>query len=95
VYPCPGPLYFSLCIPSFSVPISQEKHTNKRINAENFLPKIDGSTITLARLRQHLAATRVHAMLLGPENGMHEYAGARLFGTFGVPLKVYPGLKIK
>ncbi|KAJ7927264.1 hypothetical protein B0H13DRAFT_1048276 [Mycena leptocephala] len=64
------------------------------IIAENFLPKIDGSTITIAHLLQHLAATRVRAMLLGPESGMRDYAGARLFGTFGVPLRVYPGLKI-
>ncbi|KAJ7885600.1 hypothetical protein B0H13DRAFT_2343178 [Mycena leptocephala] len=41
-----------------------------------------------------LAALRVHAMLLGPESGMREYARATLFGTFGVPLRVYPGLKI-
>jgi hypothetical protein len=32
---------------------------------ENFLP-----TITLAPLLQHLAATRLHAMLLGPNSGM-------------------------
>jgi hypothetical protein len=32
-------------------------------------------------------------MLLGPEIGMREYTDARLFGTFGVPLKVYPGIK--
>ncbi|KAJ7927313.1 hypothetical protein B0H13DRAFT_2653611 [Mycena leptocephala] len=41
----------------------------------------------------HLAALRVHVMLLGPEIGMREYADARLFGTFGVPLKVYSGIK--
>ncbi|KAJ7791260.1 hypothetical protein B0H13DRAFT_794090 [Mycena leptocephala] len=40
----------------------------------------------------HLAALRVHVMLLGPEIGMREYADARLFGTFGMPLKVYPGI---
>jgi hypothetical protein len=33
-------------------------------------------------------------MLLGPESGMCEYPRARLFGTSGVPLRVYPGLKI-
>ncbi|KAJ7141703.1 hypothetical protein C8R43DRAFT_587058 [Mycena crocata] len=62
--------------------------------AENFLPKIDGSTITLAHLLQHMKSSGVQAMLLGPESGMTEYAGCRLFGTFGVPLRVYPGLKI-
>ncbi|KAF8180465.1 hypothetical protein K438DRAFT_1976652 [Mycena galopus ATCC 62051] len=55
------------------------------IVAENFLPKIDGSTITLAHLLQHLHSTGIRAMLLGPKTGMTSYAGASLFGTFGVP----------
>ncbi|KAJ7885575.1 hypothetical protein B0H13DRAFT_2666821 [Mycena leptocephala] len=80
--------------------LSQPLHNNSKalrvaIIAENFLPKIDGSTTTLAHLLQHLAATRSHAMLFGPGSGMREYARAALFGTFGVPLRVYPGLKIK
>ncbi|KAJ7144093.1 hypothetical protein C8R44DRAFT_601711, partial [Mycena epipterygia] len=61
---------------------------------ENFLPKIDGSTITLSHLLQHLQRSGVPTMLFGPESGMAEYAGCKLFGTFGVPLRVYPGLKI-
>ncbi|KAJ7921624.1 hypothetical protein B0H13DRAFT_146628 [Mycena leptocephala] len=64
------------------------------IIAETFLSKIDGSTTALAHLLQHLAPTRVRAILLGPESGMREYPEARLFGTFGVPLRAYPGLKI-
>ncbi|KAJ7471686.1 hypothetical protein B0H11DRAFT_2283061 [Mycena galericulata] len=64
------------------------------IIAENFLPKIDGSTITLAHLLAYLHAAGVRAMLFGPESGMREYAGAQLFGAAGVPLRVYPGLKI-
>jgi preprotein translocase subunit Sec63 len=62
---------------------------------ENFLPRIDGSTITLAHLLQLHAATHAYAMLLGPEIGMREYAGARLLGTFGMPLRVYAMFKIK
>jgi hypothetical protein len=65
---------------------------NAPTRRKNFLPIIDGSTITLPHLLQHLAAARVHAMLLSLDNSMHEYAGARWFGTFGV---VFPGLKIK
>ncbi|KAJ7087984.1 hypothetical protein B0H15DRAFT_949799 [Mycena belliarum] len=64
------------------------------IITENFLPKIDGSTITLAHLLQHLRAAGVRAMLFGPASPLREYAGAPLFGTAGVPLRVYPGLKI-
>ncbi|KAJ7921553.1 hypothetical protein B0H13DRAFT_2318253 [Mycena leptocephala] len=61
---------------------------------KRFLPKIDGSTATLAHLLQHLAATHAHARLLGPESGMREYAGARLFGTYGAPSRAHLGLKI-
>ncbi|KAJ7059665.1 hypothetical protein C8F01DRAFT_1145288 [Mycena amicta] len=64
------------------------------IITENFLPKVDGSTITIANILQHLKTTGVQAMLFGPDSGMSEYAGAKLFGTYGVPLRVYPGLKI-
>jgi hypothetical protein len=39
-------------------------------------------------LLQHLAATYVHALLLGQKIGMREYARV-------VPLRVYPGLKIE
>jgi hypothetical protein len=61
--------------------------TNER---QNFLRKIDGSSITLAYLLQHLAATRVHAMLLGPESDMWEYASARRAaeGVSGVEVSV-------
>ena len=34
-------------------------------------------------------------MLLGPGSGMDEYAGHPLVGTAGVPLVVYPGLKVR
>ncbi|KAJ7755108.1 hypothetical protein B0H16DRAFT_1541084 [Mycena metata] len=64
------------------------------IFTENLLPKINGSTITLAHLFQHLHVCGIQAMLFGPESGMIEYAGAKLFDAFGVPLRVYPGLKI-
>ncbi|KAJ7745386.1 glycosyl transferase group 1 [Mycena olivaceomarginata] len=64
------------------------------IITENFLPKVDGSTLTIANLLQHLDATNVQAMLFGPESGMSEYAGASVFGTFGIPMRIYPGLKI-
>lgn len=33
-------------------------------------------------------------MILGPGSGMDSYAGHPLVGTLGVPLVVYPGLKV-
>jgi hypothetical protein len=38
--------------------------------AENFLPKIDGVTRTLARLLDHLRDQRHEALIVGPDNGL-------------------------
>jgi glycosyltransferase involved in cell wall biosynthesis len=63
------------------------------IITENFLPKLDGVTRTLTRLLEHLQTNGHQALLLGPESGMSEYAGAELIGTAGLPLPFYPELK--
>ena len=63
------------------------------IITENFLPKLDGVTRTLARLLEHLHANGHQALLLGPESGMVQYAGAEVVGTAGLPLPFYPELK--
>ncbi|GHO68732.1 glycosyl transferase family 1 [Ktedonobacter sp. SOSP1-52] len=63
------------------------------IITENFLPKLDGVTRTLARLLEHVQATGHQALLLGPESGMEQYAGAEVIGTAGLPLPFYPELK--
>jgi hypothetical protein len=64
------------------------------IVTENFLPKVDGVTRTLARLLEHLEKEGHRCMLLGPETNMESYASHPLVGTAGVPLVVYPGLKL-
>ena len=63
------------------------------IITENFLPKLDGVTRTLARLLEHLQANGHPALLLGPNSGMGRYAGAEIVGTAGFPLPFYPELK--
>ncbi|KAG2215920.1 hypothetical protein INT46_004176 [Mucor plumbeus] len=63
------------------------------IITENFLPKVDGVTRTLARLLEHLSKTGHQVILLGPEANMTTYAGADLVGTYGIPLFLYPELK--
>lgn len=63
------------------------------IITENFLPKLDGVTRTLARLLEHLQTNGHQALLLGPESGMEHYAGAQIIGTAGLPLPFYPELK--
>lgn len=87
------------------------------IVTENFLPKVDGVTRTLARLLTHLEAEGHECMVLGPQTGMvsghyqafycyqrrwrteakcsqSHYASHPLVGTLGVPLVLYPGLKV-
>ena len=51
-------------------------------------------TRTLARLLEHLHAEGNEAIVLGPETGLTEYVGHPVIGTFGLPLIVYPGLKL-
>src|SRR3984893_19238347 len=63
------------------------------IITENFLPKLDGVTRTLARLLEYLQTNGHQALLLGPESGMEHYAGAEIVGTAGFPLPFYPELK--
>ena len=64
------------------------------IVTENFLPKLDGVTRTLGMLLEHLQRQGHQALVLGPESGMERYAGAEVVGTFGLPLPVYPELKL-
>lgn len=63
------------------------------IITENFLPKLDGVTRTLAKLLEYLQSHGHRALLLGPASGMTEYAGAEIVGTAGVPLPFYPELR--
>ena len=63
------------------------------IITENFLPKLDGVTRTLAILLEYLQANGHQALLLGPDSGMQHYAGAELIGTAGVAFPFYPELK--
>src|SRR5438132_2716350 len=63
------------------------------IITENFLSKLDGVTRTLARLLEYLQDNGHRALVLGPENGIEQYAGAEVVGTAGFPLRFYPELK--
>jgi glycosyltransferase involved in cell wall biosynthesis len=61
---------------------------------ENFLPKLDGVTRTLAMLLEFLQRRGDRAVLFGPEGGPRRYAGARVFGVPGIPLPIYPELRM-
>jgi glycosyltransferase involved in cell wall biosynthesis len=60
---------------------------------ENFLPKLDGVTRTLAMLLEHLRRRGHQAILIGPEGSPRRYAGFRVFGARGLPLPFYPELR--
>ncbi|GAA5821471.1 hypothetical protein JCM10212_002121 [Sporobolomyces blumeae] len=63
------------------------------IVTENFLPKVDGVTRTLAMLLEHLQSEGHQAIVLGPSSPLKSYAGHEVVTTRGVPLLgVYKGL---
>lgn len=61
---------------------------------ENFLPKLDGVTRTLAMALEHFQREGHKAIVLGPEGAPRRYAGARVFGAPGAPLPFYPELRL-
>jgi phosphatidylinositol alpha 1,6-mannosyltransferase len=54
---------------------------------ENFLPKLDGVTRTLAMLLDHLHHRGHQAIVLAPEGAPKRYAKARVFTARGVPFR--------
>ncbi|CAE6534093.1 unnamed protein product [Rhizoctonia solani] len=61
---------------------------------ENFLPKVDGVTRCLARLLKHLREEGHEVIILGPEVNMSTYETYPIIGTAGIPLMLYPNLKL-
>lgn len=61
---------------------------------ENFLPKVDGVTRCLARLLKHLREEGHQVLVLGPEVNMSSYETYPIIGTMGIPLMLYPDLKL-
>ncbi|SCV70491.1 BQ2448_1885 [Microbotryum intermedium] len=74
---------------------SERQSLRIAIVTENFLPKVDGVTRTLAMLLEHLQKEGHEALVLGPDSGMTSYAGHEVVGTKGLPLLgVYKGLAL-
>ena len=64
------------------------------IATENFMPKVDGVTRTLAKLLEHLQSTGHQVVVFGPESHQSSYAGAEVYGTTGIPFLFYPELRL-
>jgi phosphatidylinositol alpha 1,6-mannosyltransferase len=61
---------------------------------ETFLPDVNGVTTTLCRLLEHLQRSGHTALLFAPQGAPAEYAGAQIVPLGGMPLPMYPELKL-
>jgi glycosyltransferase involved in cell wall biosynthesis len=61
---------------------------------ETFLPKVDGIVTRLRHTVEQLQQQGDEVLLFCPEGGLKEYRGARIFGVSGMPLPLYPELKM-
>lgn len=61
---------------------------------ETFLPKIDGIVTRLKHTVEHLQRQGHQVLVFCPEGGLREYKGAKIHGVKGMPLPLYPELKL-
>ncbi len=61
---------------------------------ETFLPKVDGIVTRLRHTIEHLERNGNRVLVVAPEGGLTEYKGAKIFGVSGMPLPLYPELKV-
>jgi glycosyltransferase involved in cell wall biosynthesis len=61
---------------------------------ETFLPDVNGVTTTLCRLLEHLQREGHEALLFAPQGAPSEYAGAPIVPLGGMPLPMYPEVKL-
>lgn len=61
---------------------------------ETFLPKIDGIVTRLKHTVEHLQRQGNQVLVFCPEGGLKEYKGAKIHGVTGMPLPLYPELKL-
>lgn len=62
--------------------------------AETFLPDVNGVTTTLCRLLEHLQRAGHEAVLFAPQGAPASYAGAEIVPLSGMPLPMYPEVKL-
>ncbi|WP_162328675.1 glycosyltransferase family 4 protein [Synechocystis sp. CACIAM 05] len=61
---------------------------------ETFLPKIDGIVTRLKHTVENLQRQGHQVLVFCPEGGLKEYKGAKIHGVKGMPLPLYPELKL-
>lgn len=61
---------------------------------ETFLPKVDGIVTRLKHTVEHLQKQGDQVLVFSPDGGLKEYKGAKIYGIKGIPLPLYPELKL-
>ena len=61
---------------------------------ETFLPKVDGIVTRLRHTIEHLERNGDRVLVVPPDGGLREYKGAKIHGVPGLPLPLYPELKL-
>ncbi len=61
---------------------------------ETFLPRIDGVVTRLSHTVRHLQEFGHEVLVISPDGGLTEHAGAKIHGVAGVPFPPYPELKV-
>lgn len=61
---------------------------------ETFLPKVDGIVTRLKHTVENLQKDHNQVLIFSPEGGLKEYKGAKIHGVSGIPLPLYPELKL-
>ena len=61
---------------------------------ETFLPKVDGIVTRLRHTIEHLERNGDRVLIVAPAGGLTEYKGAKIHGVPGLPLPLYPELKL-
>ncbi len=61
---------------------------------ETFLPKVDGIVTRLRHTVNYLQQGGDQVLVVAPDGGLTEYKGAKVYGVSGMPLPLYPELKL-
>ncbi|MFP4134296.1 MAG: glycosyltransferase family 4 protein [Halothece sp.] len=61
---------------------------------ETFLPKVDGIVTRLRHTINYLQQGGDKVLVIAPDGGITEYKGAKVYGVSGMPLPLYPELKL-
>jgi len=61
---------------------------------ETFLPKVDGIVTRLRHTVEQLQKQGDQVLVVCPDGGLREHKGAKIYGVSGIPLPLYPELKL-